>query len=79
MQDPLRQTYVLSLRRDQRATVPADWKERVRALPGVVAGASASPVRMQVEATPESLAQLREELGHLLLIEPVALRGLLDP
>ncbi len=75
MQDPLCQTYVLSLRRDQRATIPADWKERIRALPGVVAGASASPMRMRIEVTPESLAQLRQELGHLLLIEPDALRG----
>jgi len=29
--------------------------------------------------TPESLAQLRKKLGHILLIEPVALRDLLDP
>ena len=78
MQEPLLKTFVLSLRRDQRGTVPADWKERVRSLPGVLAGPSASPARMQVEATAEGVSKLREELGHLLLIEAVLSRGLLD-
>jgi hypothetical protein len=78
MHEMPRQTFVLSLRRDLRSTAPADWKDRVRSFPGVVAGPSTAPSRIQIEASEECVAELRAQLGHLLLIEPVLLRGLLD-
>lgn len=65
--------YVVALRREQRATAPADWLERISRISGVqIEGRYEN--RATIEADPAGLAALTQELGWLLLIEPAAER-----
>lgn len=66
-------TYVVAARRDA-AGLPADWQEQVRQVAGLAVD-GATPRRLQVRATAEAVATLRDRLGHVLLVEEASPRG----
>ena len=64
--------YAIALRRDQAA--PKDWLERIGRIEGVtVQGATAN--RAQIEAPPEAVEKIRDDLGEHLLIEGLVEHG----
>ena len=67
------EVFVIAVKRERRDDVPPDWVEVVRDAPGVVVMGDASPYRLQVRASPEAIAQIRERLGNDLHIEKLVL------
>jgi hypothetical protein len=63
--------YVIGIKRERRDDVPADWREIVRGTSGVEVTGDASPVRLQIRASPEAVARLRERLSVYVHIEKV--------
>ena len=63
--------YVIAVKRERRADVPANWKEIVRGTSGVVVTGDASDARVQVQATAEAVAQIKERLADCVHIERV--------
>jgi hypothetical protein len=61
--------FVLAVKRDRRDEVPRDWMQVVRGTPGVTVMGDTNPLRMQVRATPEGIARVRDQLSDYLEIE----------
>jgi hypothetical protein len=61
--------YVVAVRRNRRDDAPDDWLGRVSALGASIVGEFG--VRAQITASPAVVTRLRDELGDLLLIEPL--------
>jgi hypothetical protein len=66
-------TYVIALVRERRETAPPNWQDVVRATPGVTVVGDASPLRMQVRASSEAIAAIRDRLGDDVHVEKVVL------
>ena len=63
-------TYIVAVRRSQRALAPADWLDRLRRTDGVsVLGESYG--RAQITADSRAVERVRHELGTFLLVEPL--------
>jgi len=62
---------VLAVRRELRSQAPGDWKARIEKIEGIEIEGAASPWRLQVQATPAALEEVRRSLGELLHIEPL--------
>lgn len=65
--------YVISIRRDARDRAPADWIDLVRRVAGITIRGSAHPDRIQVEASPEAIEELRHSLSSIAHIEKLIL------
>jgi len=65
--------YVIAVKREQRDTVPADWKQIVRDTPGVSVMGDASPFRLQVRASPDAIAVIRDRCSAYLHVEELNL------
>ena len=66
--------YVIAVRRDKQAQVPADWQQLLAGIPGVsVEGATKN--RVQFSAGAETIQQVKSLLGECCLIEEAATRG----
>lgn len=65
----LSNTYIISPKREFRATVSKDWQENLTIIQGlkVVGGNSR---RIKVEATPESIEAAKTQLGEGFYVEP---------
>ena len=63
--------FVIAVKRERRDDVPRDWIEVVRGTPGVTIMGDASPLRLQVRATSEGIARVRDRLSDYLEIEKV--------
>ncbi|HET9369897.1 MAG TPA: hypothetical protein VFO19_06605 [Vicinamibacterales bacterium] len=63
--------FVVAVKRDARATAPADWIEQVRRTPGVTVLGAANPNRVQIRATADAIRHLRETLADCLHVEPI--------
>ncbi len=64
-------SYVIAVRRDARDRAPADWIERLAAVPGLTVEGAAHPERVQVKANRPALARARVLVGGFCRIEPV--------
>ncbi len=64
--------FVIAVRRERRGDVPADWIQTVRGTSGVTVVGDASPVRVQVRATPDAIEQIQHELSEYLQIEKLS-------
>lgn len=63
--------YVIGVKRDRRTGVPADWKDIVRGMSGVVVRGEANAARLQVHASSDAIARVRERLADYVYIEKV--------
>ena len=63
------QTYVVAVKRDQRDAAPSDWVALIRAIPGVSVRGSASPIRVQIDATAEAAHEIQQQFGGFCHIE----------
>jgi hypothetical protein len=61
--------FVIAVKRGRRDDVPPDWMETVRATPGIAVMGDPSEARLQVRATPDAIARIRERLSEYLHIE----------
>jgi hypothetical protein len=62
--------YIVAVRREQRNETPTDWVQQIGAIDGVsVVGSTGK--RAQVAADAAGIAQLRQDFGSRILIEPV--------
>lgn len=66
-------TYVIAVKRDQRAAAPPDWKDRLAGIEGLAIQGSQSPYRIQVTASEDAVRTARSCMGDLLHIEPILL------
>lgn len=69
----MKKRYVIAIKREERANVPADWSAALGRIDGLTILGSDDPVRVQVEATDEAIAEARRVLGDRFYIEPVIL------
>lgn len=65
------QRYIIAIKREHRDTVPSHWKEPLRSIAGLAIVGDDDPLRVQVEATDEAIAEARRVLGDCCYIEPV--------
>jgi hypothetical protein len=65
--------YVVALERAHLDDAPRDWQEVVRATPGITVLGAANPLRMQVRASAEAIAAVRERLSPYVQVEKVIL------
>ena len=63
--------FVVAVKRDKRSEAPHDWVETVRAISGLTIRGEASPIRIQVKATPEAIDEVRRRLGEFVTVEKV--------
>jgi hypothetical protein len=68
------EAYVVAVKRDKRAEVPPDWLDTVRGTPGVTIVGDSNPERVQVNATPQAIEDLRRKLGECCHVEKVVRR-----
>jgi hypothetical protein len=61
--------FVIAVKRDRRDDVPRDWMQVVRGTPGVTVMGDANPQRLQVRASPDGIARVRDQLSDYLQIE----------
>ena len=61
--------FVIAVKRERRDEVPRDWIETVRGTPGVTIVGDANLSRLQVRASPDGIASVRDQLSDYLLIE----------
>lgn len=64
-------SYVIAIKREQRAAAPSDWQERLGRIEGLEVLKGHSPDRVQVRASEEAIRTARHRLGNLLHIEPI--------
>lgn len=64
-------TYVIAVKREMRGTAPANWAESVTTVPGIVVCGDTDGPRIQVEATPEAIREIKERVGVFCHIEPL--------
>lgn len=62
--------YIVAVRRERREDTPADWVQQIGAIDGVSVVGSTEK-RAQVAADAVGIAQLRQDFGSRILIEPV--------
>jgi hypothetical protein len=67
--------FVVAVKRDRRSEVGHDWVETVRAISGLTIRGEASPIRIQVKATPEAIDEVRRRLGEFVTVEKVMPRA----
>ena len=65
--------FVIAVKRERREDVPADWIDTVRGTSGVTIIGDASSSRVQVRASAEGVASIRDRLSDYLYIEKVIL------
>lgn len=66
--------YVIAVRHDQAANVPADWQAQLAAVSGVsIQGATKN--RAQFLASPETIPIVQSQLGEYFIIEESLARG----
>jgi hypothetical protein len=66
--------YVIAVRHNQTASVPADWQARLAAIPGVsIQGATQN--RAQFLANAETIPVVKSQLGEYFIIEESLGRG----
>lgn len=61
--------FVIAVKRGRRDDVPPDWIMMVRDISGVTVIGEPSEALLQVRATPEALARVRDQLSEYLHIE----------
>jgi len=61
--------FVIAVKRERRHDVPRDWITTVRGTSGITVIGEPSEARLQVRATPEALARVRDRLSAYLHIE----------
>jgi hypothetical protein len=61
--------FVIAVKRGRRGDAPQDWMETVRGTPGITVMGDASEARLQVRATPDAIARVRDQLSEYLHIE----------
>lgn len=61
--------FVIAVKRERRGDAPRNWIETVRGTSGVTVLGDASEARLQVRATPEAIARVRDLLSEYLHIE----------
>jgi hypothetical protein len=61
--------FVIAVKRGRRDEVPPDWMETVRGMPGIAVMGEASEARLQVRASPDAIARVRDQLSEFLHIE----------
>ena len=66
-------SYVIAVKREARADVPSDWRQRLERIPGVKVVGSGQTPTVRVEAEPEALEEIRRAVGGCCHIEPVIL------
>jgi len=65
-----RLTFIVAVRRERRADIPANWVDIVRSLDDVaVQSESASPYRIVVHATAEAAGRIQETLPDMVWVE----------
>ena len=62
--------YIISVKRERGAAVPADWAEPLRGIQDLHIRGTANPQRLQVDASDEAIAEVRRLLSALCHIEP---------
>jgi hypothetical protein len=62
------ETYIIAVKRQQRGSEPADWKEQISHISGIQV-LSARSSRLQVRASDETINRIRSDWGHLFHIE----------
>lgn len=63
--------YVIAVKRERREAAPSNWKQPLRSIAGLRIIGDDDPLRVQVEASDEAIAEVRRVLGHLCHIEPI--------
>ena len=61
--------FVIAVKRGRRDDVPLQWMEIVRGTSGITVIGEASEARLQVRATPDAIARVRDQLSEYLHIE----------
>ncbi len=65
-----KRAFIVAVRRERRADIPANWIDIVRGLENVtVEPVSASPYRIVVHATAEAAADIQETLQDMVWVE----------
>ena len=67
----MNQRYIIAIKRERRDTVSSNWKEPLRSIAGLAIVGDDDPLRVQVEATDEAIAEARRLLGDCCHIESV--------
>jgi len=57
------ETYIIAVRREARTSAPADWLDSIRDIPGLSISGSSNSSRVQVEASPDAIEDVRQRLG----------------
>jgi hypothetical protein len=65
--------YVIAVKHHEARHVKPGWQEQMALMPGVSL-VGASPRRVQVDATPEAIRKLADELGEDFLVEELVER-----
>lgn len=63
-------SYIISIKRERGADVPAAWAEPLRGIKDLHIRGTANPRRIQVDASDEAIAEARRLLSALCHIEP---------
>ena len=63
--------YVISVKREMRDRVQADWSTQLQGVPELQITGSANPFRIQVEASDAAIEEVRSRLGDVCHVEPV--------
>ena len=63
--------YIIAIKRERRDTAPSHWKEPLRSIAGLAIVGDDDPLRVQVDASDEAIAEARQVMGDCCHIEPV--------
>ena len=70
--------YIIAIKRERRDTASSYWKEPLRSIAGLVIVGEDDPLRVQVEATDDAIAEAKRVLGDCCHVEPVIIHRRLD-
>lgn len=70
--------YIIAIKRERRDTAPSHWKAPLRSIAGLAIVGDDDPLRIQVEATDEAIAEARQVMGDCCHIEPAITHRLLN-
>ena len=62
--------YVVALDRNMKATAPADWRETIAAIPGVIIVGDPTLPTLTIVASDDALAHIKQSLGSYVYIDP---------
>jgi hypothetical protein len=68
---PSMETYIVSVKRNQRAAAPTNLADAIEPIEGVEIISASTPSQVQIEASDEGVKQVRESLGGCCHIESI--------